>query len=140
MNRILLERLIRSLSLGVRTMTILHDEVKVPNPTLNTLIFHKSQKGNYYVTLQAQTELLNGILTYKEVDAICNFLAKLSEMNEKCYSNFRWFFDCALITSSVVVTIIPLILGTIYGAWAFLVGFLIYFVVMIILYMAKKLT
>lgn len=138
MNRVVLENLVRSLSLGIRTMTVLHDEIKVPNPTLNMLVFHKSQKENYFVTLQAQTSLIEGIITEHEIDWICEILANISKIKEKCFSCLKTFCECTVITISIVLVVMPLIAGTVYGIEGLAVGFLLYFALILFFYLLKK--
>lgn len=125
--RSMIERLVRSIALGIRTMNPIFGEVKVPNPTADMLVFHKAQKGNSYVTLQAQTSLINGIISEKEVDWICQKVAELSELNEMCCSYLITFVSCMIITSAILFIFIPLVLGANFKANGYIGGFVFYF-------------
>lgn len=135
----LMERLIQSLREGIRTMDLLFNEVKVPNPTANTLIFHKSQKDNFYVTLQSQTPLLDGLISENEIDWICEIIANLNKINEKCFGKCLTFLDCTILTVTLVLILLPLVLGVVYGVPGFFVGLVFYITVVIILYFVKTL-
>lgn len=126
--------------MGIRTMTTLFSEVKVPNPTADMLIFHRAQKGNSYVTLQAQTTLIDGLITEKEIEWICDKVAEISELREKACQLLITFLSCMIVTSSVLFIFIPLLLGAIYKGTGYIAGFAFYFFSIFFFFILKRIT
>ena len=121
-----MNRFRRLLRLGIRSMSP-YGDITVPNPTPSVIIFHKNQKNDDFITLQAQTRLLDGSITSREVDNICQKVAEFGFIkHERCRRESIEFLDCVVLSSILFVLMIPLMLSVIIGTYGFFIGVIIY--------------
>jgi hypothetical protein len=121
--------LIKSLKSGVKVNTT-YGVQKVPNPTASMLVFHKSHKGERYITLQAETSLLDNIMTTQEVELITTHIARQSCIKfEEAINSLGKYLDSAASMLVIILLPLPLIFANLYEEEGILYGIMLYVVI-----------
>ena len=132
-----LQRIVKSLRSGIKVKS-LYGILKVPNPLGSTLIFHKNQYNTGYVTLQAQTNLIQGRITEKEIDLICDKAHRLSLIYlEKVLLNSSKVFGNLISFFSILLIPLPFLMFSVSGLLGLLFGILIYASWLYVLYILE---
>lgn len=58
--------------------------VPIPVGGHSTLIFHLSNKKDHYILLNAQTEMLDGRISYNQVKAVAEQVCQIQQRGQKC--------------------------------------------------------
>ena len=126
-----LESLLQSLQYGVK-ISSMFGITKIPSPTPNMLIFQRDITQISFITLQAQTSLINDLITRKEIDNICRTVGDntYSRMDRPLYTAFKY---TKLLVFLVAAALLPLPIialdnmGFVYGIIIFGLYFLLIF-------------
>ena len=118
--------LIKSLKTGVKVNSI-YGVQKVPNPTTSMLVFHKALRGNKYITLQADTSLLDNLIPRDELELIISKIAAEGKVTfEQGLHTLGEFMNNISSFLIIVLLPMPLVFGNIMGDIGILLGLLIY--------------
>lgn len=134
------ENVLKGLKKGVKVNTP-YGITRIPIPTASSLIFHKTKRGDDYVHLQAQTNLIEGKITFDEVKFICKKSAEITKIpyesllisGEKTLTNLSVFFGIMLLP-------FPLIMGHVGGLTGFILAVVGYVGFLLLLLFLKKLS
>ena len=121
-----IERVLRTLKKGTRARTPYFD-ITVPNPKPNTLVFHRTTYSNGFVTLQAETKILDRRLSPKEVKHIFATLAKIVEINnQRSCARLRRFNNVFLFVFAMIFWPFPICLFFPFGVFGLAIGVIVY--------------
>lgn len=131
------ENIVKGLQKGIKVSTV-HGITRVPIPTASTLIFHRTKDEDGFVTLQAQTSILDDKITYEQVKQICDFSSNIIKINHekffivtgKALSTIAVFFGVMMIPA-------PLIAASSAGLGGFIISIIIYLAIILLFNLIK---
>ena len=126
-----IERVLQTLRKGVRSKTTYFD-ITVPNPKPNTLVFHQATYFDGFVTLQAETKILDGRITIEQVERIFETLTKVVKIeNNRNSARIRGFVNIFFIIFGVLCLGLPVVLFFPFDTIGVIIGIVVYVIGMV---------
>ena len=104
--------LIQSLQYGIKVNTNF-GVLSVPSPKVGVLYFHKRIRKNRYVTLQANTNLINDKITKKEIETISNKIGEVGHLKtESCIVAISKYSFLFIFLTAFILFPVPFIMAS----------------------------
>jgi len=132
-----MRRLVQELRFGIKVST-LYGLTTIPSPSANTLIFHRDQTRKRFITLQAQTNLIEGVISEEEIKNILDVVAENAMIpSEVCLINTYKYMKYILLFFAILMLPLPMIIAGFAGGIGLIIATVVYLILLVVISYVK---